>query len=276
MNAPEHDPASPFRISLVSRNAETNGSRYPVDPKGFVIGRHDGCHLRLKSRSVSRRHCQIAVYKNRVVVCDLESRNGTLINGARCKPKRWCLLWHGDTLKIGKRLFRVSVRDAVSREAVTPDTIASIESGSSRKKDDVAAAKQATNPVESNKSVDELFEELEQLKSSFSLGVSDDLSQGSLIDEEDVQPSGDTTMDESAYADTSAGSFLAETAEAIVGKDDSVFRIDPAEVDEHLLDEDGEDEIPKVGKLPDHIKHRRTVDSKNAAEEALKRFFEGR
>lgn len=46
-----------------------------------LVGRHDDCKLRIPSAEVSRRHCILRVKKNRLIVVDLDSANGTLVNG---------------------------------------------------------------------------------------------------------------------------------------------------------------------------------------------------
>ena len=58
-----------------------NDREIPLPSSQFVIGRKSECHLRPKSEKVSKLHCAIGRKGGRVVVLDLKSRNGTLING---------------------------------------------------------------------------------------------------------------------------------------------------------------------------------------------------
>jgi pSer/pThr/pTyr-binding forkhead associated (FHA) protein len=52
-----------------------------------MIGRSEECMMTLRGRLedllVSRRHCLLHVYEDRVEIRDLESRNGTYVNGVR-------------------------------------------------------------------------------------------------------------------------------------------------------------------------------------------------
>jgi transcriptional regulator with GAF, ATPase, and Fis domain len=66
------------------------------------IGRDSGNLLPIADPSVSRRHCVIEHESGRFKIHDLQSRNGTLINGA---PVEHQLLVHGDQIAVGDSLF---------------------------------------------------------------------------------------------------------------------------------------------------------------------------
>jgi Nif-specific regulatory protein len=69
--------------------------------KAGVIGR-DSDWLLLKDPSASRRHCEIKVEDGKCSVTDLESLNGTSVNGVPVKER---ILKHGDRIEIGNSLF---------------------------------------------------------------------------------------------------------------------------------------------------------------------------
>src|SRR3954468_10830347 len=71
-----------------------------------TIGRHDECQLRIKSSQVSRKHCELFEKKGLLLVKDLGSSNGTLVNGKRIKGQQ--VLEPGDELTIGPVQLRVS------------------------------------------------------------------------------------------------------------------------------------------------------------------------
>lgn len=64
-----------------------------------VVGRHEKSDLRLLDSMVSRHHCLILREGKRFVLKDLESRNGTWVNGRRIKNRRH--VKNGDTIQIG-------------------------------------------------------------------------------------------------------------------------------------------------------------------------------
>ena len=70
----------------------------------IVIGRNRDCDVCLEDRWISRRHCEVGVSDGEVVVRDLESRYGTLVNGQHIDQSP---LRPGDELTIGVRTLRV-------------------------------------------------------------------------------------------------------------------------------------------------------------------------
>lgn len=64
-----------------------------------TVGRHRECKLRITSRQVSRRHCVLEERDGRLAVRDLESSNGTFVNGQRIQGET--ILQPGDCLGIG-------------------------------------------------------------------------------------------------------------------------------------------------------------------------------
>ncbi|MFW6125459.1 MAG: FHA domain-containing protein, partial [Pirellulales bacterium] len=85
-----------------------------VDQWPYLIGRARDCHLRIDCPRVSRHHCQLVADGHRVVLVDLESRNGTFVNGEEALPQR--RLASGDRLALGFCVLEVMIDPtAVSR-----------------------------------------------------------------------------------------------------------------------------------------------------------------
>jgi diguanylate cyclase (GGDEF)-like protein len=83
----------------------------PVEPGStLVVGRGPAAAVRVEDDAVSRRHCQVQVEGDgSVVLVDLGSRNGTLLNGRRVERVR---LAEGDKLQVGtSTVFRFSLND---------------------------------------------------------------------------------------------------------------------------------------------------------------------
>ncbi len=76
------------------------------------VGRSSDCSLTIPSQRVSRRHAEIRWREGIPVVCDLDSQNGTLINGRRIKGEH--KLNDGDELEFGPYLctFRCTTETA--------------------------------------------------------------------------------------------------------------------------------------------------------------------
>lgn len=89
----------------------------PVPNEVTVIGRRKNCDLRIPLESISRRHCEIHCASKGVVLRDLGSRNGTLLNGTKIDESEQ-ILQPGDKIQIGPITFVVQVDGHPSPEAV--------------------------------------------------------------------------------------------------------------------------------------------------------------
>ena len=72
-----------------------------------TIGRSSSCSLRIAANVVSRRHCRIHVAGSDVFLRDLNSSNGTFIDGQRIPPDQDVSLPAGCELSIGGIVFTV-------------------------------------------------------------------------------------------------------------------------------------------------------------------------
>jgi len=79
-----------------------------------VIGRASDCGIVLRVPDVSKHHCQVLLKSNQVMVEDLGSVNGTLVNGKSIKSAE---LHDGDHMDVGGHLFHVRVRTLTNRPA---------------------------------------------------------------------------------------------------------------------------------------------------------------
>ncbi|MDP2339681.1 MAG: FHA domain-containing protein [Deltaproteobacteria bacterium] len=86
---------------------EFKGKTIKLGAGTVVIGRSSDCDLVLRAASgVSRRHCKVQYLANQFVVIDLESRNGTIVNGQSVERK---VLENGDRIEVGDEIMRFVV-----------------------------------------------------------------------------------------------------------------------------------------------------------------------
>jgi two-component system, cell cycle response regulator len=94
-----------------------------------IIGRKQGCDIRIDDDGVSRRHCSVQVTDEGLVLRDLQSANGTFVAGERIAER---LLKDGDRFEIGiasalkfeladdlETSFQRQLSEAVLREPLT-------------------------------------------------------------------------------------------------------------------------------------------------------------
>ena len=96
-----------MKIELRVLRGSGVGKEVAVPTPKCLIGRGDECYLRPRSDAVSRRHCAILVNDGKVIVRDLNSKNGTFINGKPIEHER--AVRPGDKLQIGPLAFQILI-----------------------------------------------------------------------------------------------------------------------------------------------------------------------
>jgi pSer/pThr/pTyr-binding forkhead associated (FHA) protein len=101
--------AAPRLIAAaVDRRSEQESTLLALDWSGnqdqLLVGRDPGCDVVLAEPTVSRRHAQLFFRAGSWTVQDLESTNGTLLNGKRVGR---CEVRPGDRLILGLERLRV-------------------------------------------------------------------------------------------------------------------------------------------------------------------------
>lgn len=74
-----------------------------LEGKPLTIGRHGNNVIVVADEGVSRHHCVVELADDEVIVRDLESRNGTKVNGEEIQMK---VLAEGDIIQVGQTRFR--------------------------------------------------------------------------------------------------------------------------------------------------------------------------
>ena len=100
-----------MKVQLIVVRGKPEGKVIPLAGTNFKIGRGETCHLRPNSEQVSREHAEFTIESNSVIVRDLGSRNGTLVNGKALttEPHK---LKDRDLVQVGPLTFAVSIQDA--------------------------------------------------------------------------------------------------------------------------------------------------------------------
>ena len=122
---------------LIAMAGPRRGEVISLSEGDLSVGRGSSNGLSLKSESVSRHHCVIKQHGGETRIIDLESLNGTFVNGVPVKER---LLGHGDQIAIGDSLFLLLVEEseADSLQAPAPSTTA------------IASPSEAVSPITSN------------------------------------------------------------------------------------------------------------------------------
>jgi pSer/pThr/pTyr-binding forkhead associated (FHA) protein len=91
---------SSFRVSF--KTPEGNFSRI-IDRKEFTIGRSSECSFQFQNPDLSRVHLLVSVHDDEVFVMDMESSNGTYVDGKRLPAKQKQAVNPQQTVRLGKK-----------------------------------------------------------------------------------------------------------------------------------------------------------------------------
>jgi serine/threonine-protein kinase len=89
---------------LICRSSANTGREYPLTKDITVLGRHSTSDVPVQDNMASRAHCHIRRDGQLYSVVDLESRNGTKLNGHKVTER---LLSFGDRISIGEASYEL-------------------------------------------------------------------------------------------------------------------------------------------------------------------------
>ena len=101
------------RITLQMIEGLERGRTFSDLPTPVTLGREDENTIRLNDERVSRFHAKIQEDGGRIILTDLDSTNGTRVNG---HPVQMRVLQIGDHLSIGRCLLVYGSREEIARE----------------------------------------------------------------------------------------------------------------------------------------------------------------
>src|SRR3954453_12039182 len=101
-------------LTVVVRSGDLKSqATITFDAPRIVIGRGDGCEVRLPDPSVSHRHASIRQRGTDYVVIDEGSTNGTFAGPVRLSPQAPRVARSGDLIRVGRVWLELSVSQAI-------------------------------------------------------------------------------------------------------------------------------------------------------------------
>jgi pSer/pThr/pTyr-binding forkhead associated (FHA) protein len=106
-------------IKLFTTTANGQMRKFRLGTTPILIGRGDHCTIRVPLTNVSREHCRIDLKETPIHLTDLETANGTAVNGERVSRTQ---LFDGDTFTIGSVDFLITIEETDGSETEGADT----------------------------------------------------------------------------------------------------------------------------------------------------------
>ena len=233
-----------MKVKLKVLGGSHDGKEIAIGSEKFLVGRSESCQLRPKSESVSRKHCILVMRDSRMLIQDLKSRNGTYVNDKRLPADKAKVLKPGDILRIGKLKFEVIIEHGL--QAAKKPEVADVGDAAARTVE--AANESKFEAVDVSSWLDEA-DQIDRVRK-----LSDPETRQFKLDDAKAEKS---SNEASATLDSTELSISDSVMEEKLGKKEKRKK-------------------QKPGKLPPGARKNATDSSRDAADNALKRFFSGR
>src|SRR5205807_8039447 len=100
---------------LMTMQGPDVGRKYPLAGDATVLGRQYDSHICLTGKAISRQHAQIVCRQSNYFVEDLQSSNGTFLNGMRLAAHTLAPISDRDALQIGPYVFALRSMDGTGQ-----------------------------------------------------------------------------------------------------------------------------------------------------------------
>jgi pSer/pThr/pTyr-binding forkhead associated (FHA) protein len=87
------------------------GTRFPVRRGEYILGRSPYCSIVVSNALSSRQHCAVRLFAQGLTITDLNSRNGTFVNGEKISAER--ALRAGDVVRVGSDSIEVILTEGL-------------------------------------------------------------------------------------------------------------------------------------------------------------------
>ncbi|MBC8870142.1 MAG: FHA domain-containing protein [Planctomycetes bacterium] len=240
-----------MKIKLKVLKGAGAGKEVKIPTPKCLIGRGEDCHMRPKSEAVSRRHCAIIAKRGKVFIRDLESKNGTIVNGKPIEGDY--VLKNGDKVQVGPLAFEMLIDHSLGGEK--KPKVKSIKEAAVR----TTASNQETTQIEDS-------------------DISGWLEEGDDLERE-RRFSGDPDTRQMMLDETDQGTLQKElerrAKEAKLKREQEGEDTKEMPGPKQLLAKKGGSKKKKPGKLP-QAADPETQDSGEAAAHVLRKFFNNR
>ncbi|MCT4642225.1 MAG: FHA domain-containing protein [Bacteriovoracaceae bacterium] len=128
---------------LVCLNGENKGYAYFLVSKRSVMGRSDNADIRVLDIKSSREHAEIVRTSNNIIITDLGSHNGLVVNDLKIKQH---VLEDGDKIIIGQTIYRFS-KLSVAAKVETKQETQELESFENNSEQEVTKQKNSRKKI---------------------------------------------------------------------------------------------------------------------------------
>src|SRR5262245_52675738 len=114
-------------FSLIVHTGKHKGKKIVLPDKLVLIGREETSFIRMTATEVSRQHCALTPTDKGLLVRDMGSQNGTIVNSVRIEAET--LMQPGDLLQIGPIVFELAGGRPAREGAIEDDIFGWLSEG---------------------------------------------------------------------------------------------------------------------------------------------------
>jgi hypothetical protein len=114
-------------FSLLVQTGKHKGKKIVLPDKLVLIGRDETSFIRMTSTEVSRQHCALTPTEKGLLVRDMGSQNGTIVNSVKIETET--LMQPGDLLQIGPIVFELAGARPAREGAIEDDIFGWLSEG---------------------------------------------------------------------------------------------------------------------------------------------------
>lgn len=123
-----------MRLALRFISGKYQGGEFPLEEdREIIVGRSSDLDMVLVEEMVSRRHARIQLNNGHISIDDLNSTNGTFVNGERVTHAE---LQEGDRVLIGSNILKVVTTDGTATSANDADAASQVSRSVGRRTED--------------------------------------------------------------------------------------------------------------------------------------------
>lgn len=97
---------SPPALILLMGPTGIMGKQWPLDKPEMLVGREISCDIQVEDKSLSKKHARLLKVDDQVSIIDLNSTNGTEVEGLKLTANSKATLSNNDSIKLGNVIFK--------------------------------------------------------------------------------------------------------------------------------------------------------------------------